>query len=89
MADPTLVRWGKNIERHRLLRNSRGEIRQRGQESMSQAELGAMLEPPVSQATVSRWESGLMEPRRIYKTQIADALSADAETLFPLAAAVA
>lgn len=33
------------------------------QEGISDAAFGASLTPPVSQATVSRWKSGLRHPR--------------------------
>lgn len=90
MEGDLLRTWGKNIERHRLLRNDEGEIRRNNLEDpMSQAELGALLDPPVTQATVSRWEDGKMEPRLLYKIQIAQVLGVDAGTLFALPAAVA
>lgn len=85
MADEQLRKWGKNIATTRSLRNSNGDLRRPGQDEMSQAELGAMLDPPVTQATVSRWEAGLMEPRRAYKAQIAIALGVNPEALFPMA----
>jgi DNA-binding XRE family transcriptional regulator len=85
--DDLLRKWGQNIRRQRTLRNSEGEIRHsNAEEPMSQAELGALLDPPVTQATVSRWEEGKMEPRLAYKIQIAQVLGDDASTLFPLPA---
>lgn len=86
MADPLLSKWGKNIRTTRCLRNGDGEMRKPGQECMTQAELGASLDPPVSQATVARWEAGLMEPRRAYKVQLAESLSVAPEALFPMVA---
>lgn len=56
---------------------------------MGQADLGALMMPPVTQATVSRWEAGLMEPRRQYKPQLAKALGVDVSTLFPMTRVVA
>ena len=85
MANDLLKVWGRNIEQTRLLRNSDGEIRRSGAEDpMSQADLGRALDPQVTQATVSRWEDGLMEPRLTYKLQIADVLGVDPAALFPL-----
>lgn len=90
MAEELLRTWGQNIERTRLFRNEEGEIRRSFDESpMSQATLGSLLEPPVSQATVSRWEDGKMEPRLTYKIQIARVLGVEASGLFPLPMAVA
>lgn len=85
MEGDLLRTWGKNIRRQRMLRNGNGDIRRNNAElPMSQAELGQLLEPPVTQATVSRWEDGKMEPRLAYKIQIAEVLGDDASTLFPL-----
>lgn len=49
---------------------------------MTQLELGELLDPPVAQSTVARWERGQMEPRRHYKAQLARILHADARILF-------
>lgn len=85
MADQLLRKWGKNIETTRLLRNEDGELRKNSAEPpMSQATLGSLLDPSVSQATVSRWEDGKMEPRLAYKIQIGQVLGADPSALFPL-----
>lgn len=85
--DITLSRWGKNIETTRQLRRPDGSLRKsNAQPAMSQADLGALLDPPVTQATVSRWESGIMEPRRHYKAQVAAALGVDPLALFPIMA---
>lgn len=48
---------------------------------MTQAELGELLEPVVTQGTVARWERGQMEPRRHYKAQLDRVLHANG-TLF-------
>lgn len=83
--DETLRIWGHNIATLRSTRKPDGTSRQStADDSMSQADLGALLAPPVTQATVSRWESGRMEPRRHYKAQIADRLGVDVATVFPL-----
>lgn len=83
--DETLRQWGRNIGAFRLTRRPDGSLRANGSdETMSQADLGALLTPPVTQATVSRWEAGLMEPRRSYKVQLALVLCVDVSTLFPL-----
>lgn len=85
MPDPTLARWGRNITVQRELLTPDGD-RRRNQLApcMSQANLGEALEPPVTQATVSRWETGKMEPHRRYKVQIAAHLGVDPSALFPL-----
>lgn len=85
MADELLVQWGKNIALTRELRTPDGGLRRvKAMAGMSQEDLGLALDPPVRQATVSRWERGLMEPGRKYKIQIASVLSVDASSLFPL-----
>lgn len=85
MADATLKRWGTNITHQRELLTPEGN-RRRNKLSpcMSQADLGNALEPKVSQATVSRWESGKMEPTLARKIQIAYVLGVDPGALFPL-----
>lgn len=87
MKDPVLVEWGKRIARTRLLRNSKGDIRRPGQEPMSQADLAGLCE--VSQATVSRWETGLIEPTRKHKATLAYHLGSPVDALFPNDLAVA
>lgn len=54
---------------------------------MTQAQLGELLDPPVHQTTVARWEAGDMEPRRQYKRQLAHVLHTDIRLLFPLVGA--
>lgn len=81
-VDPLLRIWGQRIADTRKLRNKHGEIRRRGQDHMSQTDLAALT--GVQQATVSRWESGLMEPTRSKKQQIADALGVPASAIFAL-----
>lgn len=73
--DEVLRLWGKNIEHFRIARD------------MSQFDLAQKLE--VTQATVSRWESGLLEPRRSMKIKLARELGADVTILFPLTAGAA
>lgn len=51
---------------------------------MTQAQLGDLLNPPVHQTTVARWEAGQIEPRRHYKRQLAHVLHTDVRFLFPL-----
>jgi transcriptional regulator with XRE-family HTH domain len=86
----TLRLWGKNIAAFRLTRKPDGSLRATAEDDpMGQADLGRLMDPPVSQATVSRWEAGLMEPRRQYKAQLARVLGVDVTTLFPLTKAVA
>lgn len=87
--DETLRLWGENIRLRRLLLNSAGEPRTSDEAPMTQEELGALLTPPVTQATVARWERGLMEPRRHYKAQLAHRLLTDARVLFPMTSGVA
>lgn len=73
--DETLRLWGEAIRlRREFLR-------------LSQAEVAAHMDPPVTQPTVARWERGLMEPRRHYKAQLAALLQTDARMLFPMVAA--
>lgn len=73
--DEVLRQWGKNIETFRIARN------------LSQGDLADALD--VTQATVSRWESGLLEPRRAKKAKLAHVLGTDVAILFPLIGAVA
>lgn len=68
--DEVLRLWGKNIESFRIARK------------MGQVDLAQALD--VTQATVSRWESGLIEPRRAMKVRIASVLGTDVAVLFPL-----
>jgi len=70
MADHTL-QWGSNVRAARAARGmSVDEFRRR---------LG------VSQATVSRWETGVNAPKDLAKIRIAEILGADVGELFPLA----
>lgn len=83
--DETLRLWGHNIAAFRITRQPDGSLRpSEDAPQMGQADLGALLTPPVTQATVSRWEAGRMEPRRIYKPQLARILGVDVSTLFPM-----
>lgn len=88
--DETLRLWGSNIAQFRATRRPDGTLRSSDKDpAMGQADLGALMMPPVTQATVSRWEAGLMEPRRQYKPQLAKALGVDVSTLFPMTRVVA
>lgn len=82
--DESLRAWGQNIKLLREALNGDGEPRRGDDSAMTQAELGDLLDPPVSQSTVARWEAGQMEPRRRYKSQLARALRTDVRVLFPL-----
>lgn len=68
--DEVLRLWGKNIATFR------------GARDLGQAELAEAL--GVTAATVSRWEAGLIEPRRNMKVRIAQVLGTDVSVLFPL-----
>ena len=71
MNHPVLGQWGRNIE----------AVRKRLR--LSQAQLGAMLDPPVSQPTVARWENGKAEPRLDHKIQLCRVLRTEWRLLFP------
>jgi DNA-binding XRE family transcriptional regulator len=84
-GDDALRVWGENIRNQRLVLRPDGAPRRSGADAvMTQADLGSLLDPPVRQSTVHRWETGAMEPRRRYKVQLARALHLDVRTLFPL-----
>lgn len=85
--DPLLVEWGRQIRHRREALNAAGDLRRETESSMTQEQLGALMEPPVDQSTVARWENGDMEPRRQYKAQLADLLHTDGQFLFPMKAA--
>lgn len=72
-AELSLRIWGANIARQRH-RHDR----------LSQSELGMMLEPPVHQTTVARWEKGSVEPSLEQKMQISHALGVPIHEIFPL-----
>lgn len=83
--DEILRQWGENIRTQRALLTPSGGLRMSGADrEMTQADLGSLLSPPVGQSTVARWEHGLMEPRRSYKSQLAELLHLDVRMLFPL-----
>lgn len=84
--DETLRLWGRNIlsarEAHRpdgMPKANSGD----GEPCLTQAGLGQLLDPPVTQVTVARWEAGLREPRRHHKAQLAAVLHRDYFQLFP------
>ena len=54
---------------------------------MTQEQLGALMDPPVDQSTVARWENGDIEPRRHYKAQLSSLFHTDGQFLFPMKAA--
>lgn len=70
--DPQLKEWGEQIASRRLMLK------------MSQEELAALMEPPVAQSTVARWECGLTEPRRGHRQRLAEVLMTEAHILFPI-----
>lgn len=84
--DETLRTWGKNIQLRREVLNADGVPRnvKANEPSMTQAQLGEMLEPPVHQSTIARWEAGQMEPKRRHKAELARILMTDVAMLFPL-----
>lgn len=85
VGDEALRTWGENIRDHRKVLRPDGVPRLSGADAvMTQEDLGKLLEPPVQQSTVHRWESGVMEPRRRYKVQLAKVLHVDVRVLFPL-----
>lgn len=83
-ADEELRQWGENIQIRRIALNADGALRIGDQESMTQAQLGALMNPPVHQSTIARWEAGLIEPRRHFKAQLATVLMTDVRMLFPM-----
>lgn len=84
-GDEVLRSWGENIRNHRQALRPDGVPRVSGADAvMTQVDLGKLLEPPVQQSTVHRWETGSMEPRRRYKVQLARVLHVDVRVLFPL-----
>lgn len=84
-GDETLREWGANIRSLRLTLNPDGTPRRTEEEPvLTPARLGALLNPPVAQSTVSRWERGLIEPSRHNKVQLATILMTDVRMLFPL-----
>lgn len=85
--DPLLVEWGRQIRNRREAFNSDGNLRRAEQQAMTQEQLGALLDPPVDQSTVTRWENGDMEPRRQYKAQLSYLFHTDGQFLFPMKAA--
>lgn len=85
MGDEVLRIWGSNIKGRRNLLAPDGSLRATADAPrMSQADLGHLLDPPVAQSTIARWERGLMEPRRHYKAQIANVLMSDVSMIFPM-----
>lgn len=97
LTDPTLAQWGANIARQRkamrAVYDDDGNLigtapRMSGDDvPLSQEQLGQLLDPPVVQSTITRWENGVMEPRRHYKNELARRLYLSTSLLFPLAAA--
>lgn len=84
-VDPVLREWGANIRIQREAHAPDGSLLASDEQPcMTQADLGQLLDPPVAQSTVARWERGQMEPRRHYKAQLARILHAAAQMLFPV-----
>lgn len=73
--DETLRLWGVNLKNWRTARQ------------LEQSDLAERI--GVTQATVSRWEGGKLEPRRHHKVALATALDTDVVILFPLTRSVA
>lgn len=85
MADSVLIIWGSNVRAQRLKLRPDGMRRQDVSDpAMSQSDLANLLEPPVRQSTVARWEAGKTEPRRDHKAQLARILGAETSMLFPM-----
>ncbi len=76
----TLERWGRNIE---MLRRAYGDG------GIDQAELGQLFDPPVSQSTIARWETGKAEPRIRHRMEIARIFGVPTSMLFDLPDSVA
>lgn len=70
--EPILVAWGRNI------------VAAREALGIEQKDLADLLNPPVTQATVSRWEGGLVEPRIASRLELCRVLAVSGEELFPL-----
>jgi DNA-binding XRE family transcriptional regulator len=88
VVDETLRLWGDNIRAVREgLTPERLIRRSKDQPCLTQAQLGELLDPPVTQSTVARWEAGRYEPRRHYKRQLAHVLGTDVRFLFPMVGA--
>lgn len=68
MTDTLLTEWGGNIRARRI------------KQGITLEEFAKKLD--VSVPTVSRWETGVHEPRRHRKAQIAEALGTSPERLF-------
>lgn len=81
--DPLLEVWGTAIRVLRRSVNTDGDPLADDEEPMTQEQLGAELDPPVRQSTVARWESGLREPRRRYRKQLADFFELPQDWMFP------
>lgn len=82
-----LRQWGRNIEQARRAHRPDGDPKARaddGEPCMSQARLAELLDPPVRQGTIAKWENGHREPRAHYKRDLARVLHQDVFTLFPL-----
>lgn len=74
-ADPATrirLRYGKRIREFRQMRH------------LTQAQLGAKLDPPVTGAAVGYWETGKFAPRDHIQAQIAKALDTTWSALFAL-----
>lgn len=70
--DPQLQEWGEQIASRRAAFG------------LTQEALAELMEPPVHQSTVARWECGTAEPRRHHKQRLAEVLNTDARYLFPI-----
>lgn len=86
-VEEILRQWGRNLVAARKAHRPDGMPKARiddGEPYLSQAALGQLLNPPVAQGTVAKWELGLREPRASYKRELARVLHQDVFQLFPL-----
>lgn len=88
VVDETLRLWGENIKTVREGLTPELTVRRsKSDPCLTQEQLGQLLDPPVDQSTVARWEAGRHEPRRHYKRQLAHILHTDVRFLFPMVGA--
>lgn len=82
-TDPNLERWGRRLAERRSRTRPDGTPKTSDADAtMTQADCAALMDPPVRQSTVARWEAGTFEPRRHYRQQLAALYRTSVETLF-------